>query len=132
MVGIDIQPVEPVAGCSFVQADAFEMTPEQVLSLLGAPAGLVVSDMAPSTTGARDADAARQIALAAQAFQLAREVLMPGGHFVAKIFDGQDAPALVANVRPHFESLRRIRPQATRKASREFFLIGLSFKPTAS
>jgi len=128
VVGVDLQSVDPLMGCTFVQADAFTTDPQDLLDLLGAPAGLVVSDMAPATTGARGADAARQIALADHAFELALKVLAPQGNFVVKVFDGADAPDFVKRVRTYFDAVRRIRPEATRKASREFFLVASGFK----
>ena len=128
VVGVDLQAVDPVAGCTFIQGDAFESDPEVLREALGGAPALVVSDMAPSTTGARGADAARQVALAERAFALATELLAPGGNFVVKVFDGQDAPAFVNTVRLRFEKIRRIRPEATRRASREFFLVATGFR----
>ena len=122
------QAVDPVGGCTFIQGDAFTSDPDVLRAALGGPAALVVSDMAHSTTGARGADAARQLALAEHAFALASELLAPGGNFVVKVFDGQDAPAFVKAVRLRFENIRRIRPEATRRASREFFLVATGFR----
>lgn len=127
VIGVDLQAVEPVTGCTFLVADAFTIDPQILQDQLGGKAGLIVSDLAPATTGARGADAARQLALARQAFDLSLLLLAPGGNFVTKVFDGEDAPDFVKDVRRQFSSVRRIRPEATRKASREFFLVAKGF-----
>jgi 23S rRNA (uridine2552-2'-O)-methyltransferase len=122
LVGVDVQQADAFPG-TFLQASVHELAPPAVLDLLGGPADLVLSDMAPSTTGNRLADHLAQLELAEAAHALAVGVLAPGGTFVCKVFDGQDAPALVARIRRDFQACRRVRPEATRKESREFFLV---------
>jgi 23S rRNA (uridine2552-2'-O)-methyltransferase len=57
------------------------------------------------------------------------ELLEPGGTFVCKVFDGQDAHAWVQSLRPHFETVRRLKPEATRRTSKEFFVLASGFRP---
>jgi 23S rRNA (uridine2552-2'-O)-methyltransferase len=97
--------------------------------LLGGKADLVLSDMAPNTTGARLKDHVDQLELVREAWRIAGRVLRPGGTFVAKVFDGEDAPALVDELRRSFDTFKRVRPEATRKDSRELFAVGLGFRP---
>jgi 23S rRNA (uridine2552-2'-O)-methyltransferase len=79
--------------------------------------------MAPATTGDRFADHFRQIELATAALEIATNTLGPSGHFVAKVFDGQDAPAFIQECRTRFKQVRRLKPKATRGRSVEFFVV---------
>ena len=86
---------------------------------------VVVSDMAPSTTGHRFTDQARSHRLFMRALEIARAVLVPGGHFVGKIFQGEDFELARAALRDAFEEVRIIKPPASRTESYETFLVGL-------
>jgi 23S rRNA (uridine2552-2'-O)-methyltransferase len=130
LVGVDFQAPEGIRG-HFIEGSALEVTAEQLLEALGGPADLLVSDMAPKTTGNRHGDHLRQLELAQRAFELACEVLMPGGAFVTKLFEGPDTQAWVEQVKPRFGKLRRIKPDATRKQSVELFLVATGFRPPA-
>ena len=86
---------------------------------------VVLSDMAPATTGQKSLDQIRSVELFMQALEIAKRVLVPGGHFVGKIFQSGDFPAAQKAVREAFEQSKIIRPEATRTESVETFLIGL-------
>ncbi len=126
LVGIDVETCQGYPG-TFHQASIEEVDAALVAQLLGGAPGVVLSDMAPATSGARDLDHLRQIALAEAALALAVAVLPPGGAFVCKVFDGRDGPAFVEAVRAQFAQVRRHKPPATRSNSREFFLVGEGF-----
>lgn len=128
VVGIDIQPAEPYPG-TFILGDIRAQEPAALLDALGGPADLVMSDMAPHTTGARLTDHVAQLELARMAFQTAVGVLKPGGAFVAKIFDGEEAHAFTLEVRKRFTKAKRVRPEATRNKSVEFFFVATGFVP---
>jgi 23S rRNA (uridine2552-2'-O)-methyltransferase len=135
VLGVDIEeptgfPRDGRPGPVLVKS-ALEVTPEEILEALGGPADVVLSDMAPRTTGDPTGDHFVQIELATRALELAAAVLAPGGTFVCKVFDGQDAPAFANAVRARFDELKRQRPEAVRQNSREFFLVALGFKPPA-
>ena len=130
MLGIDLHDPEvalpPQAEIRTV--DAFEVDPE----ILGGPFDLVISDMAPKTSGQRHADQYRSYELVMRALQLTKAVLEPGGAFVAKIFQGAEFDDARNAVRELFDKVRVIRPEATRDESYEVFLVGLGFRPTSS
>lgn len=88
----------------------------------------VLSDMAPATTGNRHVDEARSVGLCEAALAIADKVLAPGGNFVCKIFQGADYKAFTDAVKQRFSRQTATRPQSTRKASREVFVIGLGKK----
>lgn len=108
--------------------DAFQVEPES----LGGPFDLVISDMAPKTSGQRHADQYRSYELVVRALELAKAVLRPDGSFVAKIFQGAEFEEARRAVRESFAKVRIIRPKATRDESYEVFLVGLGFEPPSS
>ncbi|MFW2389591.1 MAG: RlmE family RNA methyltransferase [Polyangiales bacterium] len=105
--------------------DAFQVAPDS----LGGPFDLVISDMAPKTSGQRHADQYRSYELVMRALELTKTVLRPGGTFVAKIFQGAEFEDARNALRELFGKVRIIRPKATRGESYEVFLVGLGFEP---
>jgi len=117
---VDLTPLNVAMprNVSFRQGDAFEDVPEE------GPFDVVLSDMAPNTTGVRFADQARSFDLFMRALAVAEKVCKPGGSFVGKIFMGEDLPLARAKVRELFTKERLIRPEGTRANSYELFVIG--------
>jgi 23S rRNA (uridine2552-2'-O)-methyltransferase len=103
---------------------AFEARLEEV-----GPFDVVLSDMAPRTTGSRVTDQTRSLELAGEAFSLASLCLKRGGAFVAKIFMGPDARALLAPMRRVFAAVKTFKPKSSRPESKETFFVGLNFSP---
>jgi len=130
LVGIDISEVLDYPG-TFIHASALKVSGSLLREALDGEANLVMSDMAPNTQGHRFTDHIRQIELARAALRIARETLHPGGDFITKVFDGEEAHAFVMEVRKHFGKVRRIKPKATRNESVEFFVVARGFR-TAS
>ena len=115
------------------QAEILTLDAFQVDSgTLGGPFDLVISDMAPKTSGQRHADQYRSYELVMRALELTKTVLKPGGTFVAKIFQGAEFEDARNAVREVFDKVRIIRPKATRDESYEVFLVGLGFQPVTS
>lgn len=131
LVGLDISRIDDYAGTTFLQRSALKVHPRELLNELGGLAKFVMSDMAPFTKGDRFSDHIRQLELAHAALRLARATLQPGGNFVVKVFEGQDAPAYVDEVRQHFTRVRRLRPKVVRRESVEFFVAGIGFKQSS-
>lgn len=126
-VGLDIEEPPKKFG-PFFAASILDTPPQALRDALGGPADVVLSDIAPRTTGDTFGDHVRQIELAQGAHRMARELLVVGGSFVCKVFDGEDAHGFVMDVRSDFDKVKRLRPQAVRKQSREFFVLGLGRK----
>ncbi len=126
-VGIDLDEVPGYLGHQFV-GSVFEVPEAEILEALGGPADLVVSDMAPRTSGNRFTDHVRQMELAEQARVLAASLLAPGGNFVVKVFDGEEASDFVTRVRNDYTKTKRVKPKATRKESVEFFVVAMGRK----
>jgi 23S rRNA (uridine2552-2'-O)-methyltransferase len=126
LVAVDLSPLAktPAANVTFFTGDVLTLTAE-ALNEHG-PYDVVLSDMAPRTTGTRESDQAKSFELFMRALELAGALLSPGGNFVGKIFMGPDFPAAKRRVKELFETERAIRPEGTRESSFEIFLVGLS------
>lgn len=129
MLGLDLNdPEVALPPQAEIRAlDAFEVAPET----LGGPFDLVISDMAPKTSGQRHADQYRSYELVMRALELAQAVLKPDGTFVAKIFQGAEFEDARSAIREVCDKVRIIRPKATRDESYEVFLVGLGFRPVS-
>jgi 23S rRNA (uridine2552-2'-O)-methyltransferase len=129
VVGIDRHPVPvPVPGARALIGDLY-VTPDADL-LDGALAfDLVLSDMAPDTSGIRSADQARSAGLVAEALTRAERLLAPGGAFVAKIFQGPDVDELRVRMKARFAVVALVKPEGSRKESSEIYLVGKGFSP---
>jgi len=127
VVGVDLSPVKISApNFVFIREDVFEIVPDKLREI--SPKGsydVILSDLAPKTTGDRSGDHFRSLHLARQALALARELLAPGGNFMVKVFEGERTPAFREEVSTLFEKVKPFRPRSTRSASREIFIVGL-------
>ena len=126
IVGIDLTPVTIAVpdNVTVITADVADL--EGHLAELGQTRfDVVLSDMAPATTGNRHVDEARSVGLCEAALYIAEKTLVPGGSFVCKIFQGGDTKAFTDAVRSRFHRQTALRPKSTRRASREVFIIGL-------
>ena len=128
VVGVDLQPIEPVPGATFLAADVDAPgLPDRVLEALGGAADLVLSDMAAPATGHAETDHLRTLALAEAAFGVARRILRPGGALIVKLRQGAGEPAFVAALRARFGRVVRAKPPASRAESAELYLVALDF-----
>ena len=130
----DMQATETVlpANVCFVTADVFALSDEFEEALARcAPFDVVLSDMAPATTGTRFSDQARSYALCCEALKIAVRCLKPGASFVAKIFMGPDVQEFLAAMRKHFTSVKGFKPKSSRTESKETFYVGLGLKGRA-
>jgi len=129
VVGVDIAEMGAVPGATILHLDFLDdRAPAAVRAALDGPVDVVLSDMAPSTTGHPETDHLRIMNLAETALAFAREVLRPGGAFVAKIFQGGSENALHDELRRNFATVRRIKPPASRSDSAEFYFVATGFK----
>lgn len=132
VVGIDRSPVDlalPRHVTTLVR-DVYEITPAGLLGDLAAY-DVVLSDMAPDTTGIKFTDAARSVALVERALEIAGAVLVPGGAMVAKVFVGEGFDPLLAAVKAAFRRVKMIKPDSSRKESPEQYIVAQDRKPPA-
>jgi 23S rRNA (uridine2552-2'-O)-methyltransferase len=129
VVGIDRHPLpQPVAGARVLVGDIYETSDEELLGSLAA-FDLVLSDMAPDTTGVRSTDQARSARLVEEALTRAEHLLAAGGGFVAKIFQGPEVEVLRKRMSARFGSVKLLKPEGSRAASTELYLVGKGFAP---
>ena len=129
VVGVDLLPVDPVAGATLLQGDFNdEAVQQQLRDLLGGTATIVLSDMAPNTTGHTATDHMRIVALAELAFLFSTEILEPGGAFIAKVFQGGSERSILAPMKRHFATVRHVKPSASRKESSELYVVATGFR----
>jgi 23S rRNA (uridine2552-2'-O)-methyltransferase len=129
IVGIDLLPVDPIPGAEIIQLDFLAPDAEdRLIALLGGPADVVLSDMAASTTGHRQTDHLRTMALVEAAFEFAANVLSPGGTFVAKVLRGGTENELLANLKRRFATVKHVKPPASRAGSTEMYVVAQGFK----
>ncbi|XBQ15469.1 MAG: RlmE family RNA methyltransferase [Oceanicaulis sp.] len=129
VAGIDLLEIEQIPGAILLELDFTEPGADQTLKqALGGPADLVLSDLAPWTTGHKATDHLRIVALVEAAAHFALDVLKPGGGFVAKVFQGGATGELLELLKHRFEKVRHYKPPASRAESAETFLIATGFK----
>jgi len=130
VVAIDYLDMDPIPGVVVLKKDFLDEDAPAALeaALGGEPADVVLSDMAAPTTGHRQTDHLRTIHLCEVAADFAESVLKPGGHFVAKVFQGGTEGELLANLKRAFASVHHVKPPASRAESVELYLVAKGFR----
>jgi 23S rRNA (uridine2552-2'-O)-methyltransferase len=129
VVGVDLLPIDPIPGTTLLQGDFTEADmPQRLAALLGGQADLVLSDMAPNTTGHAATDHIRIMALAEMALDFATGILAPGGGFVAKVFQGGSEKQMLEPMKRRFAQVRHVKPPASRKESSELYVVATGFR----
>ncbi|OWJ68253.1 RlmE family RNA methyltransferase [Inquilinus limosus] len=129
VVGIDYLGMDPVPGATILELDFLDPTaPDRLKAALAGPADLVLSDMAAPTVGHPATDHLRIMALAETAADFALDVLVPGGAFVAKLFQGGAEKDLLDILKRNFAKVRHVKPAASRQDSSEVYVVATEFK----
>jgi 23S rRNA (uridine2552-2'-O)-methyltransferase len=133
VVGIDLLPTDPIDGVAILQMDFMDdAAPEKLTEALGGPADLVLSDMAANTVGHPQTDHLRTMGLVEAGLEFARDILRPGGAFVAKVLAGGADNDLVAELKRNFATVKHAKPPASRKDSSEWYVVAQGFKGAAA
>ena len=129
VAGIDLLPVEPLVGANIIEADfTADDSGARLMEMLGGQPDVILSDMAPNTTGHRQTDHLRIVGLIEAAAEFATTVLKPGGVFISKAFQGGETGVLLADLKRHFAEVRHVKPKASRLQSSELYLLARGFK----
>lgn len=132
VVGIDYLDVDPVPGAVILKMDFLDDdAPARLEEALGGPADIVLSDLAAPTTGHRRTDHIRTMHLCEVAADFAISVLKPGGHFLAKTFQGGTEGELLDTLKRNFATVHHIKPPASREESVELYILAKGFKGRA-
>lgn len=129
VIGMDKIEIEPIANYNFIQGDfTEEETFNKVVALCPRGVDLVLSDMAPETTGHRETDHIRSMMLANIGIEFALKGLKKGGTFVAKFFQGGEEQEMRQRLRQHFDKVQFTKPESSRRESKEMFIICFGYK----
>jgi 23S rRNA (uridine2552-2'-O)-methyltransferase len=125
VTGIDLLEIKPMAGAKIIQGDFLD---DAVLPLLEGEYDIVMSDMAANSSGYPNVDHMRVMELVETAFLFCQQHLKKGGHFVAKILMGGHEIQFGKDIRKHFETVKFVKPEASRSDSSETYIVGISYK----
>ena len=129
VIGIDLLEIDPIEGVEFRVMDFHDpRAPEMLREWLNGRADGVMSDMAANATGHRKTDHLRIVGLAELAIDFARDVLAPGGFFLAKVLQGGSENQLLANLKKDFTSVKHVKPKASRADSAELYVLATGFR----
>jgi 23S rRNA (uridine2552-2'-O)-methyltransferase len=132
VVGVDLLPTEPLSGARILKEDfTDEGCAERLIAVLGGSPDLILSDMAPNTTGHRQTDHLRIVALIEAAAIFAIDSLKPGGAFLVKAFQGGETAEITGRLKLAFAEVRHLKPKASRAESSELFLLAKGFRGRA-
>ena len=131
VLGVDLKPIEPFSQ-EYIRTVVADITDpdaaEQILSFLPHKADVVISDAAPNITGVWEVDHARQIDLATEALKIAKCVLTPSGNIFVKVFQGDLLDDFIQAVKVSFDTVKIVKPQASRAKSSEMYVLALGLK----
>jgi 23S rRNA (uridine2552-2'-O)-methyltransferase len=129
VIAIDLLDMPEVPGVSFARIDFLDdAAPAKLVAMIGGGADVVLSDMAPNTTGHRKTDQLRILGLVEGAAGFAAEVLNPGGTFVAKVFQSGADAALMAELKRDFATVKHVKPASSRQDSSERYVLAMGFR----
>lgn len=128
VLGIDSSDIKiPIpSNALFLKKDIFDLQDEDIIRF-SSKYNVIVSDLAPKTSGIKIIDEGKSLALCRKAWDMTQEFLEPGGNFFCKIFEGGSTQRFFLQIENNFKFARRIRPKATRKESKEIYIIALQF-----
>lgn len=131
VLGVDIREIDPLGYENIYTLVGDIMEPStlaRIRAILPGPADVILSDVSPSISGIWDLDHTRQIDLAERSLQIAVSILRKGGNIFIKVFQGELFDQFLKKVEAHFNQVRIIKPEASRKESSEVYILGLDFK----
>lgn len=133
VVAIDILDMGAIPGVDFILLDFLDPNaPDLLKDKLGGPADVVLSDMAANATGHRKTDHLKIMGLVEAAAEFAKEILSPGGAFVSKVLQGGAENELLAALKRDFQTVKHVKPAASRSDSSELYLVATGFRPRSS
>ena len=129
IVAIDLLPIDELPGVIFMQQDFMaDDAPDKLKEALGGRADVVLSDMAHNTTGHRDTDHLKIMALVEAGYDFAIEILKHGGTYLAKTFQGGSDNSLLTRMKHDFTTVRHVKPPASRQGSSEMYVLATGFR----
>jgi len=124
IVGVDLNTIKPIKGVIFVQGD---ITKKEIQEQIKSKYDVIISDIAPKTSGAKERDQYLSLELSRMSFNIAKKYLKKSGNFIVKTFQSQETEDLVKDMKKHFDLVKRYIPESTRKGSKEIYIIAKDF-----
>lgn len=133
VIAVDMLAMDPLPGVEFIQGDVQEqgLRGELIRTVGEATAGLVMSDMAPNTSGIQVVDQSRSMWLAETVLDVGERVIRPGGALLVKVFQGEGYDIYLASLKARFAKVTTRKPRASRTRSREMYLLARGFQAGA-
>ena len=129
VLGVDLQEVDPIPGVDLMVLDFLaDDAIEKILAQLGGKVNVVLSDMAAASSGHKQTDHLKIMALCEAALDFAMDILEEGGSFCAKVLQGGTENELLREMRKHFTTVKHVKPEASRKDSSEMYVLAMGFK----
>jgi len=129
VIAVDLSEIEPLDGAQIIRGDITQTeTLDEIAMTLPRRADAVVSDVSPATSGNAFVDHMRSVELARASLNIAQQFLNSGGAFVVKVFEGEEFDAFVTETKKYFDKVHVVRPDASRRESKEHFVVGLGYK----
>ncbi|MDP3729061.1 MAG: RlmE family RNA methyltransferase [bacterium] len=125
IVGVDLVSIKPIEGVTFIQGDIEDT---EIKKQLKGKFDLIISDIAPKTTGMKERDQAVSYILSRESFLIAKKHLNTNGNFLVKTFQSQETEDLVKEMKSFFTFVKRYSPQSTRQGSKEIYIVATGFK----
>lgn len=125
IVGVDLVSIKPIEGVEFIQGNIED---KEVKDQLKGKFDVVLSDIAPKTSGIRERDQVLSYILSKESFIIAKKHLNINGNFLVKTFQSQETEDLVKEIKPYFSFIKRYSPQSTREGSKEIYIVATGFK----
>lgn len=125
IVGIDLVSIKPIEGVTFIQGNIEDT---EIKKQLKGKFDVVLSDIAPKTSGVRERDQMLSYILSRKSFVIAKKVLNINGNFLVKTFQSQETEDLVKEMKPYFTFIKRYSPQSSREGSKEIYIVATGFK----
>lgn len=127
IVGVDLTPIKPVNGVEFIHGDVnAKEVQDRILSF--GKFDVVLSDMAPKTSGIIHLDVERSIDLSRMSLRIAKKVLKPGGYFLCKVFQGVGFEEFLREAKSNFDFCKSVKPEASRNESKEIYIVAKGFR----
>ncbi|HHD92060.1 MAG TPA: RlmE family RNA methyltransferase [Candidatus Portnoybacteria bacterium] len=134
ILALDIQPLKiNHRQIIFVQKDIFQISTNELNNILtkyNLPEkfNVITADLAPKTSGIYETDSQISLELAQKSFQFAQKFLVNNGNFVSKVFESPEAHSFFREIKPYFQKSKIFKPKASRKESREFYIVGMGYR----
>lgn len=128
VVAVDLNPMLPLEGVTFIRGDITDVETLKKIKEVSETYDVVMSDASPKISGKWTMDHLKSIDLARASFNIAKDVLRPGGNFVVKVFQGEEIQRFFNDLKPYFRFKKFHSPKASRKRSSEVYFIGKRFR----